>query len=635
VASNKEEIATWFKRWAAAEKVKATWEKQKRVEDCYAYWDGNQLKDPYDRAGDRRAQVNRIHPMVRQQIPALYFYRPYARIHAAPERADTPGTTVDDQAQLLQDTANSFIRDPKIGYRENTFLGLKESFWAMGVVEVSYTASFLDTNEGRPALLETEDTKAADGQVKDEAGLSVGPDSDIQSLIAERERLKKSLREEKFFVKYIPCKQVFVSASDKPRLWDNDWVGYWEEFPFNDVKKCEAYNTRGFKEGMGADSESDKEAIKSREEAGDPKTVRLYKLWDLRTNMRYVFCRGFDTYLLEEKYTRLPLFFLRPDIDPYHFYPRPLLLNLLGPQDEYNDSREYLRLVRKGTRPRWTYDEGMSEEQIRKFESGEFGVMIPRPTGMQSPITPVEQPTYSDTALRTLTLSEKELVDTSGVGGNAQLPQTRTATQAKIGEVKEKALDSYDRMTMADWLGDIANEIVQLAIDYLSLDKWVAVNVAPDSTLALQDSSAVSQMYTQINADRLSLTSRGINWTLVIDMDSLSPVSEQEQLQDWMQGISLLINPGAARLFSVSPELLKRTLSLMKVRSARDQQLILDAMQRVVQMEMMLAAQSQNAQPGVSPQGGTGAPGKPAPPPPASPNPQPGGPAGPGASVPK
>lgn len=638
MATNKEEIATHFKRWAAAESVKEKWEKERMVENCYGFWNGDQYKDPFDRAGDRRAMVNKIHPAVRQQIPSLYFYRPYARISAAPEHADTPGTTVDDQARLLQDTANSFIRDKRVGYRESTYLALKESFWAMGCVEVGYSARFEDTGEGRPALKEDDDTKAADGAVKDTAGLEVGPDSDLASLIAERDRLKKSLKEEKFYVKYIPTKQIMVSQSDKPRLWDNDWVGYWEEFPFEDVKRSDAYNTRGLKEGMG--QPDTKEVQKQRDPAkmdNAVRTIRLYKLWDLRTNMRYVFTRGYDNYLLEETFSRLPLFFLRPDIDPYHFWPRPLLLNLLGPQDEYNDSREYLRLVRKGTRPRYTYDETLSEEQIRKFEGGDFGAMIPRQSGSLDPIKPVEQPNYSETALRTLTLAEKEMVDTAGAGGNAQLPQTRTATQAKIGEVKDQTLDSFDRLTVADWLGEIAEEIVNLAIDHLSLDRWVAINTAPDSTLALDDAAAVQQLYTQINADRLAVVSKGLSWTLTIDIESLSPVTEQEQLQDWMQGLTVLSNPGMARLFSVSPELLKRTLTLLKVRSSRDQQLILDAMQKVVQMEMMLAAQSQNASTGVSPQGGGGTPGTPTPQsaaPRAGGGPQPGGPSGPGASRP-
>jgi hypothetical protein len=79
--------------------------------------------------------------------------------------------------------------------------------------------------------------------------------------------------------------------------------------------------------------------------------------------------------------------------------------------------------------------------------------------------------------------------------------------------------------------------------------------------------------------------------------------------------------------------LLKHTLTLLGIKSGKDTGLIQDAMMKVVQMEAQLAAQGQNAAPGVSPQGGSGAPGMPKPG--GGGGPQPGGPAGPEASVPK
>jgi hypothetical protein len=81
--------------------------------------------------------------------------------------------------------------------------------------------------------------------------------------------------------------------------------------------------------------------------------------------------------------------------------------------------------------------------------------------------------------------------------------------------------------------------------------------------------------------------------------------------------------------------LLRHTLDLLGIKVAQDQMLILEAMQKVVQMEQMLAAAGQNAAPGVSPQGGATKPGNPAggpqPGAPGAPQP-PQPPTGPGAS---
>ena len=118
-------------------------------------------------------------------------------------------------------------------------------------------------------------------------------------------------------------------------------------------------------------------------------------------------------------------------------------------------------------------------------------------------------------------------------------------------------------------------------------------------------------------------------------MESLSPVSEEEKFQKWMQGLSLFGNQPMAMLFSVSPELLRHTLDLLGIKVAQDQMLILQAMQQVVQMQQALAMQGQNATPGISPQAGSQKPGNPAggpqPGAPGAPKP-PQPPTGPGAS---
>lgn len=658
-------IETWEKRLKAAGDLYEKWEKDFRVKECYNYYVGEQLAEPFDRFGQRRAQVNKIHPEVRNNIPALYFYRPFARLVASPEETDDPGTEIEASTQLLQDTANHLVRDPEVCFRESTFLGLKEAHWAFACVEVGYSADFTDAAYAKkPPLKEKEDTKLPP-PIKEEGGGEYGsapappqtsseevppgfhqmPDGStmadsemgggeqaggesLDDLQKQIDELKAQLRGEKFYVKHIPAKQVLVSESDMPILGHNDWVGYWEDLPLEDVKESPAYeNTRDLKAATDGTEEEEK---KYSDASGCPDKIRLFKLWDLRAKERIVMAKGHKKFLLRKKFKRCPLKFLRFDIDPYHFYPRPLILSKLGPQDEYNDSREYLRKVRKGTVPRYTYDEdAVLATEMQKLESGEMGTYVPRKSGTVDPIQPINQPSFSENAIQTLTLSDKEFNDVGGVGGDARIAQTKTATQAKIAEVKEQAQDSFDRLVVADWLASIVDELLRLAVDNMNIDQWVAVNVAPDSVYAPQTIEQVKANVAKVNAEILGDASAGVHWTVQIDMESLSPVAEEEKFQKWMQALSLFANPPMARLFSVSPALLKHTLNLLGIKSAKDQSEIIGAMQQVVQMEQMLAAQSQNAAPGVSPQPGGSEPGMP------SGGPQPGGPVGPGASVPK
>jgi hypothetical protein len=622
-------VRVWKKRISAGLDKKKDWITRQRVKECYRYYEGEQLDKPTDDDGVRFVQINKIHPEIRNNIPSLYYYRPYARLTPAPEQIDDPGTEIEKDIQLLQDTANHLLRDPEGRFRESTFLGLKEAHWAFGTVEVGYSPEFVDApNAPKPPLKEQKDTKIPKPPKPD---MPAEPTPEAMSSVeSELASLKAQLRRERFFVKHIPYDQVLCSPSDKPILLDNDWVGYWEDVPLQDVKASEAYKgTEKLKACTDEeDSEKDKKYV---EETGSLESIRLYKIWDLRTHVRYVLAAGHDKFLLEKHYNRCPLKFLRFDVGPYHFYPRPLILSKLDVQDEYNRSRQFIADVRDGVRARYTYDEDAFEaKQIKKLERGEMGTYIPRKGGTPADvISPVQQPSYSENALQALTLSDKEFQDVGGVGSDSKVAQTKTATQANIAEMKNQVQDSFDRQLVAEWLSDIVKELLSLAIENMNIDRWVQINTVPEGMFAPQIAQDIQTRFKRINADLLSDTASGVNWDVQIDLESLSPVSEEQKFQKLMQGEMLFANPVLARLYSVCPPLLELTLDAMGIKSGKVKETILGAMQQVVQMEQILAAQGQNAAPGVPSQPAA----KPAPA--AGPQQKPGPPQPSGPAVPK
>jgi hypothetical protein len=454
-------LETWKKRWKSAETNHKRFHKRGRVKECYNYWNFNQLVNAFDEHGVRKVQINKIHPEVRAQIPSLYYYRPFARITAQPELADTSGSEIDEQSQLLQDTANHLIRVPHTRFRETTFLALTEAFWSMGIVEVGYSADPVDDPGAlRPPLKERKDTKIP-GEVKEKP-----PETEEEALDRQIAELEGKIAHEKFYVKHITEKQFMVSDSDKPILEDNDWVGYWEDCPLEDIKAAGKRGVYKHTEGLraaGADSDKDDreqiERYNTDEERGLAERIRIYKVWDLRTMTKLVWAEQHPQFLLREKFERLPLKTLRFDIDPYHFYPIPPILAKLAPQDEYNHSRDWLRKLRNGIVPRYTYDEdGIDAEQMQKLEKGILGTYVPRHSGTTNVIEPINQPSFSENAIQTLTLSDKEFKDVGGVGGDPQIAKSKTATQAKIAEVKEQVQDSADRQIVATWLSEIVED---------------------------------------------------------------------------------------------------------------------------------------------------------------------------------
>lgn len=587
------DVALWMKRIRAADRAREDWEARYEVSRCREYWAGIQRDDP-GAGNERKAQVNRILPTIRARIPSLYFYYPQVRVTASPAKSDTPQETVDDKAQLLQDTVNSLLRDPRCGLKEQTLISLKEAHWAFGCVEVGYSADFMDNpalRDAAPPLKEDENTEGV-------------------------QAYKKIIRDEWFWTRRIPPRQVLISAPESTVVEENDWIGYWEYQNVEDVKKAPAYKNKMDLKG-GSDPEK-------RDRSGEDALatdVKLYKIWDQRTRTRYVLAEGHDKCLLKESYERLPLFFLRFEVEPDRFRPIPPIYNLLGAQDEYNDSREFLRMQRKTRVPRFTVErDRVLPSEMQKFEDNDPNVWIMRETNTTGDvISPVIQPALSDSALQSLTLSRQEFDELSGVGAESrQLAASDTATQAAIMNQRQTIQDTFDRAMVGQWLGQIAREMMLLAIDKMTLPRWVALNTDVNSPAVLQDAMAISEQVKQITMQNLQDAHDDLRWDVSVDVESLSPVSEQEKQAQWMQTLNLISNPAVAPLLALSPELLKRTLDLNGIKNAKDQAAVGQALMRQAQMQMAMAQSKMSGPPGVAPMPGA-----------------PTGPGGPGPAVPQ
>ena len=604
MAAQKEDksVKLWMRRISAAKKAQEEWEARYEVSRCREYWCGIQRDDPTDSSGERRSQINKILPTVKARIPSLFFYYPYARVVASPAKNDTPGETVDDLAQLLQDTSNALVRDPRCDLKDQVAIALKEAHWAFGCIEVGYSADFGENpmlKEASPPLKEDEHTEGVEAKPKDD----------------EYEQPESIITDEWFWTRRIPPRQILVSAPESTIVSENDWIGYWEYQHVEDVKKAPAYKNTSDLKG-GGDSEKPDDVDTS---AND---VKIYKIWDQRAKCRYVFAEGHKQTLLKQKYERLPLFFLRFEVEPDKFRPIPPIHNLLTIQDEYNDSREFLRMQRKTRVPRYTVaQDSLLPDELEKFEDNRPNVWIKRRQNTSGDvISPVMQPNMSDSALNSLTLSRQEFDELSGVGAESrQQASSDTATQAAIMNQRQTIQESFDRHTVAMWLGKIIRELMLLAIDKMTLPRWISLNTDSNSQFFPQDAMQIAMMHRQITMQNLSEASEELRWDVSVDVESLSPVSEQEKQGQWMQTLQLISNPMVAPLLAMSQPLLKRTLDLSGIKNGKDQAAVMEALQKKAQLEMQMA-QQQAEMKGMAPMAG---------------QPPPGGPPGPGGAVPQ
>lgn len=570
-------VAEWFKRIEKAKKYKKDkWEEVYEVSRCKRYWKGDQLDEPLDVWDQRKVQINRVHPAVKASMPSLYFANPFARVMASPALADTPGqkpgVSIDDKAQLLQDFGNTLIRRKDTNFKGATHLALKESQWAMGCVRVRYDAEPVENPRVEaPPIQESEDTP----NLRNGEFLGLNPPGPM-------------IASERFYVQRIPARQVLCSADQSGTLEENAWVGYWSIHYVADIKKSKLYrNVENLEPSGERLDEDDGEANK--ESAGDK--VKLYHIWTLRDRMNLVFASGHERPIREARYKRLPLKFLMLDQDPDEFYPVPPIFHMLHPQDEINDSREWLRLNRKGTVPRYTYDEDAVEpSEMKKLESGEMGTYIKRKQGTTDPIQAVSQPNYSVVATQTLGMAMQEFTELSMVTPEQRgVPQSKTATQAKLVEVRSQVQESFDRALVAEWLASIIEEMILLAVDRMSQVMWILNNADPEAAGFPMESMRISEMYRSITHQDLREAVDGVRWEVTIESSSMSPVAEQEERENWMQAMSAIRDPITMRLMVASPELRKKTLNLLGVKSARDQELIAQAFAAVLEMERQAA----------------------------------------------
>jgi len=612
--SEADHVQLLFARIKAAQKVKAEWERNYRVDQCRSSVLGFQRSadDERDAAGDRRYQLNRIGAAFKIRIPDLWLNVPFAKVQASNAREDAPMQTVDERAQLLQDTANAIINQPQTRLVDEGLNSLKESFWAYGVLEVGYDADWIDNPLAqKPSLVKTEE---------EERQLAPPPQenlkADMMTLLAQVPG------NERFFCRYIPAKQFLVSSNDRTNTEALDWVAYWEWMYVEDLKKTPSYFTEGLqstgKERPGGYDEAlftvKKEDLDQEIYAG---MVPVWKLWDLRTKTRHVLAEGFDHYLKQADFKYLPVFPLRLDIIPGEWYPKPIITDQLDEQDEYNDSREYLRQFRKATVPRFEYDKNaLTPAELQKFENEEVGTFIGIDGGVLGRIQPIAQPSLSGDALRTIALSNTAFNEVSGVSDQQrQVSSADSATEAAILNQRSATRNSYEQRAITTWVADVIRGLLRCAIEKATLPIIVEINADQYSPAFMEDAMSIALRWKQITTENLREADSTLRWDVRVSAESMSPLSAKEEGMKWLQILQLISNPAIGSLLAISPELLKKTLELGGVRNATEQHAIADALQK----KTMLTLQGMAPGPGVP--GLAGMPPMGAPPPAPTPPP--------------
>ena len=491
-----------------------------------------------------------------------------------PPRADDPQSDIYERAKLAEDAVQTFIDDRDVGFELQTRLALLDASFRFGVVEVGYTADWIDNpHADKPALDERGDPLLKDG-----------------TPVAQPSRVPRK-GSEQLYIKRIPPKTWRVSLSGRNALDENDWVGYSEWHYVEDVVRNPRYKHTDKLRAGGRLSDVSATDVPE-DESKRANMVKLWKLWDLRLKMRHVIADGHDRFLMENKsYDYLPFAALKYFEIPDEWYPLPQVYNWLGPQDELNETREAQRNHRRRFYRRYTYKTGnIDTTELEKLETGGDGVYAQ--SNVDNPLSPVPDAPLDGSVWANLPATKDDFMQISGITGEQRgVSEADTATQANIVDMRSRVRESSQRMIVAQWLGQIARLMWLTLRDKMQLPFWIKLHTDPanpDPAELLR----VLKGWQQIRADQLA----EVDLDVSIDVGSMSPVTEDQQRLAWNQVLALLTNPALLMVLMQSETLLKKTLGYYGIRSQRE----IAEIQKVGQAVLMMAASAGAGGPGAT-----------------------------------
>jgi hypothetical protein len=571
----------WNTRLVTANKDYDEWAKDYQVDQLAKYYLGKQWRGYGESEAQRKYTINLIFATVETQLPSLMFSRPKVTVEPRPSHEiQNAGSEVANRASLIQSTLQTFVDDPKLHFKFQTTLALRDAYPRYGLIEVGYSADWIDNpNAGKPLLNER------DEEMKDETGEAI-------------RRPAKQIRpgSEAPFVRRLQP-QSFRAYPGRNVLEENDWTAYAEWFHVDDVKANRDYqNTAELKPTGTIRNESD-DAESEAERKKHAGMVRIWKIWDLRKKVRHVIAEGHPDFLQQDRpFKTFPISAMKFYEIADSWYPLPPMFNWMSPQDEINETRDMQRVHRRRAVRRYMREPSVTQAEFEKLEQGDDMTCIEVPKVNPSPIMPIPDAPL-DQAIQTELATEREdFMEITGVSGEARgIPQSDTATQANIINVRAQLRESAARVQVADWLGDIARRMLLILREKMRLKFMVKRSVDPfrPSAQSVKDAAMGWQEIEREDIDDLDVD-------IKIDITSLSPVAEDQQRAQWNVVLQLLTNQAVAiLLFTPNPEapdepspLLRKTLWLNGIKSDQEVQEIWT----IGQLVLKQAAQAQAAQ---------------------------------------
>jgi len=566
-------VEKWRDRLAKGESANKKWRETFRIDDLDKYWEGNQKPDWW--VEKFFMPINLIFSNIQSQMDSLKAATPRYNVRPARTYSSMPGASeqLDAQASVREALLNYTVREKAV--KRECAKALLDAYVAFGVVKTFYTPYHIENpKKGR----------VIDGAME--------PDV---LLIAESFNVSRRN----------PSDIRFDPYADS--LENIKWVAERIEFTVEEVKNNKLFkNTEDIKAYEARVEEKEEErkrkqgdmtstpmtggnsSISATSLRGDrEKIIQVWEIYDIENGRLICIAEGHDKELRDdpmpdgiEDHPYVFLWFIDRRNSPY---PIPDIWNQVGPQDEYNVTRNQIMLHRRRFNRKYTRQKGMIDnDEAAKLEDPYDGIIIEvKGAGdIIRPIkdAPLDQAVYFDTQMLRndfMTVAGENVPD-------AEIAKIEKASVANLISNQQERRKRGKLAVMQDFYNSIARKLMLLYEQEMTIPTAIAI------------SGVEGQMWKQIEPG--DLTGGFGEFQYEVDTSSLTPINPEMERASWVGFMQFVqMNP----ILMSNPILVKKTSKMFGVEDKIIVDEVVKTAQAIQQQQMLQGGQA--GQPSMSP----------------------------------
>ena len=503
----------WKDRISSANRYYDQWAHLFKCDALDQYYEGFQWKsqknldfEPYT--------INKFFETI--QIKVAEFVPTFIKflVSARPASSQYDLESAAQSAQLKEDTLNTLVWNDFLSFHDEVEMAYIDSFMRFGIVEVGYSADWV-VNPNAPKPLFNKDT-----------------DKNLSNRHGVREQPRMLPTAERVYFKHIGAKRFRVFGMDHKYLHRCSAVGYYEWVNKEELLSLKIMN-RDKVESATA-SHASTETFDYSDKSNKPDSLKIWHIWDQRSNQRLVVLDSPCVTVFQTKFTRLPLFDFRPTrrISTEGFYPVPPSFHWLSPQNELNEIRDQLRNHRRRFVSKYQVTEGaIDDEELEKFETGADGALVK--VKREGAIAPIDAPNLGNALNSAEVTSSDDLNQISGTSSEVRgVADRTTATQANIVNQRSSIREQKERDRFVAWLGRIGRETLLICRDKFTLGVWAELSSQENFLGPVQQNNSFGYVSHEDLND-------GYDFKINIDVTSLSATAQTEEKQKFIEFLTL------------------------------------------------------------------------------------------------